>query len=356
MDRVVAARKLLAELVKSEQLEVRRVDAVARDLAAFAEQLRRPPSGSELEDWLGEHAQVSELYASAHVLEDLIDRHFTPPPRPTDAPDARHPELEQAIRDHPEDVAAYQVYADWLQEQGDPLGELITFGVAGDDERSERHRQVHGARLFGGLAKELLRRVHLHWKHGVVHAIEETVEHGMLGPYEWAQLLQLRVCGFVRSIALLQPCTPELDAVLAEHAPPTFRELSLYVSSHLPHDVLRRELGSLALRGHSLTLEPGALPSSLEQLELRVQVLAATAPIQLEIRELRITLTAPNAQHLAGARFPKLERLVVLQPGPDLAPMLPALDFPRSRGSSFATADSIAPRSARSPGYRSLRG
>jgi len=328
MDRVVAARKLLAELVKSEQLEVRRIDAVAKDLAAFAEKLRRPPSGSELEDWLGEHPQVSELYASERELEGLIDRHFVPPPRPTDGPDARHPELEQAIRDTPEDAAPYQVYADWLLEQGDPFGELITLGIAGDNERFERHRQVHAARLFGGLAKELLRRVHLHWKHGVVHAIEETVEHGMLGPYEWTQLLQLRVCGFVRSIALLQPCTPELDAVLAEHAPPTFRELSLYVSHHLPHDVLARALRSLAIHGHSLTLEPGALPPSLEHLELRVQVLVATAPIQLGIRELRITLTAPNVPHLASAYFPKLERLVVLQPGPDVAPMLPAIDFP----------------------------
>ena len=35
----VAARKLLAELVKSEQLEVRRIDPVAKDLAAFVHEL-----------------------------------------------------------------------------------------------------------------------------------------------------------------------------------------------------------------------------------------------------------------------------------------------------------------------------
>jgi uncharacterized protein (TIGR02996 family) len=34
-------------------------------------------------------------------------------------------ELEQAIRNHPDDPKAYLVYADWLQTAGDPRGELI---------------------------------------------------------------------------------------------------------------------------------------------------------------------------------------------------------------------------------------
>jgi hypothetical protein len=80
MDRVVATRKLVAELVKSNQIEVRRVEIVAKDLAALIDELGRPPSGRELEEWLGEHAQVDELYANENVIEELTQRHLTPPP------------------------------------------------------------------------------------------------------------------------------------------------------------------------------------------------------------------------------------------------------------------------------------
>ncbi|HEX7702082.1 MAG TPA: TIGR02996 domain-containing protein, partial [Kofleriaceae bacterium] len=232
MDRVVAARKLVAELVKSKQLEVRRVEIVAKDLAALMDELNRPPSGRELEEWLDAHAQVNELYASENVLEELAYRHLAPPPSNVEAAEARHAELEQRIREAPDAVEGYQIYADWLQEQGDPFGELIALGIAGiTDERLERFRVAHQARFFGGMSKDLLRRVHLHWKHGVVHTIEESVEYGMLGPFEWSRLLQLRVCGFVQSIKLLQACTDELDGVLAEHAPTTLNALEVYAGS-----------------------------------------------------------------------------------------------------------------------------
>src|SRR5258708_4112106 len=39
---------------------------------------------------------------------------------------ARHPELEAALRVAPHDPAPHLVYADWLQQHGDPRGELIT--------------------------------------------------------------------------------------------------------------------------------------------------------------------------------------------------------------------------------------
>jgi uncharacterized protein (TIGR02996 family) len=42
---------------------------------------------------------------------------------------ARNPELEQAILADPDDESAYLVYADWLQGQGDPRGELITLSA-----------------------------------------------------------------------------------------------------------------------------------------------------------------------------------------------------------------------------------
>jgi uncharacterized protein (TIGR02996 family) len=48
----------------------------------------------------------------------------------------RNAELERTIRSAPDNAAAYLVYADWLQTQGDPLGELIVLQHA--DRDSER--------------------------------------------------------------------------------------------------------------------------------------------------------------------------------------------------------------------------
>lgn len=44
----------------------------------------------------------------------------------------RNPTLESAIRENRSDPAAYLVYADWLQKQGSPLGELIVLQHALD--------------------------------------------------------------------------------------------------------------------------------------------------------------------------------------------------------------------------------
>jgi uncharacterized protein (TIGR02996 family) len=323
----VAARKLLAELVKSEQLEVRRVDPVAKDLAAFMHELGRPPSARELDDWLGEQPMVTESYASESVLEDAIARHLAPPVA-VEVAEARHPELERAIADSPETVEPYQVYSDWLQEQGDPFGELIALGIAGESERVERLRQHNFARWFGTLTKDHARRVQLHWKHGVVAAIEETVEHGVLGPYEWVALLRARACGFVRSIRLLQPCTPELDAVLSAHAAPTLRELGLYVSGPLPERILARDLHTLALRGRSMAIDPARLPRSLDRLELRLDELTTETSLALDIRTLQAPLSSQLARQLSGSRLPKLEHLIVVEPSSDLAEALAALELP----------------------------
>ena len=114
---VVLARRLVDELVRDEQLEVRRASALAAELAAYVETLARAPSGIELEDWLGEHKQVEELYASRAVSsEALSDRYFRPPPPAGGAlplasqPDLQERQLRETLEPH-----AYLVYADWLQ-------------------------------------------------------------------------------------------------------------------------------------------------------------------------------------------------------------------------------------------------
>ncbi len=45
---------------------------------------------------------------------------------------SRNPELEAAILDNPDDVAAWQVYFDWLADEGDPWGERGQLALARD--------------------------------------------------------------------------------------------------------------------------------------------------------------------------------------------------------------------------------
>ncbi|MDQ3370124.1 MAG: TIGR02996 domain-containing protein, partial [Myxococcota bacterium] len=320
MDRVVAARKLLAELVKGEQLEVRRLEIVGRDLAQLVETLGRPPSAHELEDWLGQHPQVTEIYAAASLLEELVDRHLTPPASELAiGADARHPELERQLREAPDHAPAYHVYADWLQEQGDPLGELIALGIAalpGADEdrvRFERHLKRHEARFLGGLAPRLAERIALRWRHGLVHAIEELAE--PLPPSQWRELLLLRVCEVVQAITLRRPCSPELAAIITEEAAPSLRSLTLEGCSGRPPAVLmQRELRTLVLAGPRVVLGAATLPGSLERIELRVQVVEDAiehGPLELGVRELHVLLTPQVAPILAAARLPRLERLTL---------------------------------------------
>lgn len=324
MDRIVAARKLLAELVKGEQLEVRRIEIVGRDLAQLIETLGRPPSGDELEEWLGEHAQVTELYAGPSLLDDLVYRYLTPPPpgEAADVADARHPELERQLREAPDGSEPYLVYADWLQERGDPFGELIALGVAatrGGDEavvRFERHLKLHEARFLGGLARQLGDRVTLHWRFGVVHAIEERELAEPLAPPIWDQLLRLRACELLRSIKLRRPCTPELDAVIAAAVPATLHELVISCTGRLPEQLARRDLASLTLVGDRVAIGPDTFSGALERLELHVQepvsAGAPGAPLAWDVRELRVSLHAPVAAFLAGVQLPRLERLILV--------------------------------------------
>jgi uncharacterized protein (TIGR02996 family) len=332
MDRLVAARKLVAELVKNEQLEVRRAEIVGRDLAQLVETLGRPPSGSELEDWLGKHAQVTELYAGTNLLDELVHRYLTPPPPSGQGnlAEARHPELERQLREDPAAAELYPVYADWLQEHADPLGELIALGIAAthgtDDDRArfERHLKLHEARFLGGLARELANHVTLHWRYGMVHALEELLE---LPPPRWQALLRLRVCDFVQSIKLHRGCSPALDATLAEHAPESLRALTLEsFNGPLPARLLQRDLRSLAVAGGGIVIGPGTFPASLDRLELRVHQIATGdgSPLPLSIRELHIALTAPLVASLAGVRLPRLERLT-LSIDATTAPLVPAL-------------------------------
>jgi uncharacterized protein (TIGR02996 family) len=315
MDRLVSARKLIGELVKGEQIEVRRPEIVGRDLDKYCETLGRPPSGQELEVWLGEHAQVQELYASTSLLEELVYRHLTPPP-PENVNDAvaRNPALEREIRETGDTRDPYLVYADWLQEQGDPMGELIALGVkateGGDEDvvRFERYRKLHEARFLADVPRD---KVTLIWRNGVVDAIEESPLERMT-LRQWETVLRLRVCEFLREITFRRTVTADLEALVVEYAAPSLQSLVLDGAA-LPLQIAQRPLRSLTMTGIKLVLAATTLPGSVERLVLRVDDLSIET--SLGIRELAMSVHAYPASRLAGlletVPFPALTRLTI---------------------------------------------
>jgi len=68
--------------------------------------------------------------------------------------DARNPELEKAIVANPTDREAYAVFADWLQEQGDPRGELISLQLANRDKAARQLIDSNLDYFLGPLASE----------------------------------------------------------------------------------------------------------------------------------------------------------------------------------------------------------
>jgi len=70
--------------------------------------------------------------------------------------DARNPALEKAILANPLDVEAYSVFADWLQEQGDPRGELMSLQLAHKDKAAQALIDKHPAYFLGPLAEHVV--------------------------------------------------------------------------------------------------------------------------------------------------------------------------------------------------------
>lgn len=71
--------------------------------------------------------------------------------------DHRNPELERAILEQPDDAERWSVYADWLQERGDPLGERLAHPVHEEE-----------ARCLGPLAGSAGRgELEVVWAHGL---------------------------------------------------------------------------------------------------------------------------------------------------------------------------------------------
>ena len=278
-------------------------------------------------------------------------------------PEDQRDGLEARILDDPDDVAAWQVYADYLQKLGDPVGELIVLqlAAAGDPEgKTKTPAQRAFVKAFGKHAPRLLGTLIEHgastkdpsappmiWKSGVLRRAE-------LGPPPVPGEL-LSVTPQATRLAALLPhpagrmlgelsirCPDQKDATavlgsLIAHRPP-LHELELFA---------RADLGDVttlwdALPGlRRVTL--GARSFELGDLDLGHAKRAEFLPLSLSPRSMRAIAAAP---------WPVLQRLEIRFGGPDLPPMaamsdvapllrrtdMPALTVLKLRGVPYAGA------------------
>ena len=183
-------------------------------------------------------AAAAEAQLDAMVLDKLRAGY-----RPVDvvaAPrDADAAALETRIVEHPADDAAYAVYGDWLQRQGDPRGELIALQLA---REAEVARGVTRSKLAAAIGKLVERQASvllgdlaalvpdvrelsaapLIWRRGFIHRVVLDSRAGELGAIV-GQILAHPSGRFVRELAL--QCDDLDDAhrvvdVLCERVPP----------------------------------------------------------------------------------------------------------------------------------------
>ncbi len=148
-----------------------------------------------------------------------------------------HPGLMAAVLAHPDDAAARQVWADWLLERGDPLGERLARAHRGE---SVDHEPWIGPLWDRFLAGEL----EIGWREGLIRTATLRAAAGR-PPWDWGGalgvLLRLRVACALEELVLDLPrllpeegrCNPrdydEAMAVIARSpvVPPTLRRCSL---------------------------------------------------------------------------------------------------------------------------------
>src|SRR4051812_6819891 len=86
------------------------------------------------------------------------------------------PDPEATVHDDPTDVKRWLVYADWLQQAGDPRGELIALRAQGRDVEAESHEEAHEEVLWG-TARQLCGNLGDHtWTGGWQGAQPEPLE------------------------------------------------------------------------------------------------------------------------------------------------------------------------------------
>jgi uncharacterized protein (TIGR02996 family) len=255
---------------------------------------------------------------------------------------ARNEEIEREILKAPDDPAAYLVYADWLQGQGDPRGELIV--RQREDRDADPFLAEHRELFLGRFATATPETFQLEWRFGFIR--KATIGWELFGGEHETDTSAAQLEAFLRldSARLVEelwlgPTAHEDQLLLDELAPPieavqpiALRTLYLgdtsdwdisSTSTRMPRSATIAQLRRLLLRGGSVTLD--------EQIEL---------PELVQFSVETGSLTAPELAAIANARWPALEELEIWFGDPnygatggvsDIAPILAGRGLDRLR-------------------------
>jgi len=229
---------------------------------------------------------------------------------------AENPALEAQMHQERDSRRHAQVYADWLQERGDPRGELASWSLTGKEDALRFFWQHDAETVLGEHAAELGSAISgLEWTHGFLDGLllAQPRGGGMRAPLELsafiARVLALPVARFLRRLRLGYPgetdCTASLRAVASTRQAAWLRALS--VNTATPDDT---ELSWMSFGDFSPLW--AALPS-LEQLHLRgggggVLGKIEHASLRRFIRETG-GLSAEELRAITLASWPRLEHL-----------------------------------------------
>jgi uncharacterized protein (TIGR02996 family) len=148
-DRAARPRVRTLASVEAAQAELERLIAVHLE-KGYVEKGPPPPPPPTFEE-LVQQARDRDAWESAAVARVVAAGTW---------PAASNPELESACSAAPDDPAPWQVYADWLAQQGDHRGEIALAAQRGLEEYARRVI----ANYFGVMRSELVAEFHL--RHG----------------------------------------------------------------------------------------------------------------------------------------------------------------------------------------------
>lgn len=276
-------------------------------------------------------------------------------------------DLELAIEANPDDDDAWSVYGDWLQEEGDPRGEVIALSLAGKTDQARAAIEANDAYFLGSLVEH--KQTHdgfdtdvFTWKRGFIHAIRLSHDHYAETGFEGTLAAILRDIikhpsgRFLKEITFVFNNDPnehdlqDLIDLLATEAPNTLRKLHFgdfdyagpsFDTATGMTEISWYAIGDLAKLWQAvpnlriLITQGGSGESTISGTGL------ALGEINLpELRHAEFRtggLAAANAQAIAKGSFPKVERLDIWYGDEtyggdatidDVAPLLSRSDLP----------------------------
>jgi uncharacterized protein (TIGR02996 family) len=237
---------------------------------------------------------------------------------------ASNPELEARLVANPDDTDGFRVYADWLQAEGDPRGELVAVQVElaqrADASLAAREQELlaaHGAEWLGGLAGvDPKKDLAVTWRNGFVRAVRigPPVEAYKTSELDFvdaiAKLAALPGLAFVDELvigAVEEADSPRawsgcVQALATHGAPPNLRALTFTRGGYW--DISWTDLGDLSASYPRL--------SRLQELRIELGHMQFGKLALPELRSITIVtggLERANLASFRDAAWPKLEKL-----------------------------------------------